>query len=241
MAGALFFGTEPGCWSSFLSLLSCNARVGPCKNFPSDENCRGLWCWGGYIHHYDHHTLGGVLRATGLSSQKKPLEGCSKQRPPAMEMFLTQKLPQARGVLGNSVLLLAPLCHCLLSDHFDPLYGSVLILLSSLLLCFIWGLPMGLCFSLPWISGSDHTWRPAPDRHNFALTELFSRVCFLEPLNCRELCLKPLPFNQQTHLKQSLCFHMSNYPRWCLDSSFRGLTPCMGVNVAHFQMYYNFN
>lgn len=46
-------------------------------------------------------------------------------------MFLTQKLPQARDVLGNSVLLLALLCHCLLSHNFDPLFGSMLMLLPS--------------------------------------------------------------------------------------------------------------
>lgn len=89
------------------------------------------------LHYYSHHTLGGVLKATGLSSQKKSLEGCSKQTPPAIETFLTRKLPQARGVLGNSVLLLALLCQCILPDHFDPLFGSLLILLPSLLLCFI--------------------------------------------------------------------------------------------------------
>lgn len=52
-------------------------------------------------------------------------------------MFLTQKLPQAGDVLGSSVLPLALLCHCPLSDHLNPLFGLVLVLLPSLLLCFI--------------------------------------------------------------------------------------------------------
>lgn len=82
--------------------------------------------------HHSHHTVNGVLRSNWTSSQKKSVEGCSKQRPTAVQLFLTQKLPQARSALGKCCCCLpcfttAPslsiFAHCLTQCRYSCLHS----------------------------------------------------------------------------------------------------------------------
>ena len=91
------------------------------------------------------------------SSQKKSVEGCSKQRPSAVQMILTPKLPQARSALGKcccclpcstAALSLSIFAHCLTQCRYSCLHSLFCLFEGCQLVC--------VC---PFL-GSGHSWRP---------------------------------------------------------------------------------